>query len=140
MKEKLNCVLLIDDDEPTNFLNNMFIEETNCSRHIVIKESGQAALEYLSDNEHSEDSNEPFPELIFIDINMPSMDGWEFLEKYKKLKKANSDKIIIIMLTTSLNPDDALRAYQVPEVSGFENKPLTTEKVVGIIKKYFGNC
>ena len=83
--------------------------------------------------------NEGDIDLIFLDINMPSMDGWEFLEKYKELKKENSAQIIIIMLTTSLNPDDVLRAYQMPEISGFENKPLTTEKIDRIVKKYFGN-
>jgi len=139
MKQKLNCVLLIDDDEPTNFLNNMFIEETNCSKHIEVAQSAKDALEYLASSQQSENSNEPFPELIFLDINMPSMDGWEFLEKYKELKKENSAQIIIIMLTTSLNPDDVLRAYQMPEISGFENKPLTTEKIDRIVKKYFGN-
>ena len=137
MKQKLNCVLLIDDDEPTNFLNNMFIEETNCSKHIEVAQSAKDALEYLASSQQSENSNEPFPELIFLDINMPSMDGWEFLEKYKELKKENSAQIIIIMLTTSLNPDDVLRAYQMPEISGFENKPLTTEKIDVIVKKYF---
>jgi len=139
MEQKLNCVLLIDDDEPTNFLNNMFIEETNCSKHIEVAQSAKDALEYLASSQQSENSNEPFPELIFLDINMPSMDGWEFLEKYKELKKENSAQIIIIMLTTSLNPDDVLRAYQMPEISGFENKPLTTEKIDRIVKKYFGN-
>jgi CheY-like chemotaxis protein len=138
MKEKLNCVLLIDDDEPTNFLNNMFMEEADCSDHIEIKQGGQEALEYLAGSQQSCNNIGPHPDLIFLDINMPAMDGWEFLDKFKELKD-RSDKIIIIMLTTSLNPDDVIRAYKIPEVSGFENKPLTTEKIVGIVNKYFNN-
>jgi CheY-like chemotaxis protein len=137
MKQKLNCVLLIDDDEPTNFLSNMFIEEADCSEHIEIKEGGKEALEYLA-NSKSRDNIVPYPELIFLDINMPAMDGWEFLDRYKAVK-SEYHKPIIIMLTTSLNPDDALRAFQIPEISGFENKPLSKEKVVGIVKKYFGS-
>jgi CheY-like chemotaxis protein len=138
MKQKLNCVLLIDDDEPTNFLNNMFIEEAGCSAHIEIKQGGEEALEYLARSQQSAGNAAPHPDLIFLDINMPAMDGWEFLDKFKALKN-KSDKIIIIMLTTSLNPDDVIRAYKIPEVSGFENKPLTTEKIVGIVNKYFGS-
>jgi len=136
MKQKLNCVLLIDDDEPTNFLNNMFIEQADCAEHIKIVCGGTEALEYLSESEESENS-EPYPDLIFLDINMPAMDGWEFLDKYKKIKKENNGKTVIIMLTTSLNPDDIIKAYEIPEISGFENKPLTTEKVDVIVKKYF---
>ena len=136
MKQKLNCVLLIDDDEPTNFLNNMFIEEANCSEHIKVACGGHAALTYLNSADPTANSgNEPFPDLIFLDINMPAMDGWEFLDKYKEIKTRT--KPIIVMLTTSINPDDVLKAYTVPEVSGFENKPLTIEKVNSIVKKYF---
>jgi len=68
---------------------------------------------------------------------MPAMNGWEFLDEYRKLSDKEKAQIIIIMLTTSLNPDDVLKAYTMPEVSGFENKPLTTEKINSIIKKYF---
>ena len=139
MKQKLNCVLLIDDDEPTNFLNNMFVEEADCADHIKVACGGPEALEYLSETENAENgSSEPYPDLIFLDINMPAMNGWEFLDKYKKIKKENNGKtVIIIMLTTSLNPDDVIKAYGIPEISGFENKPLTTEKIDVIVKKYF---
>jgi CheY-like chemotaxis protein len=139
MKQKLNCVLLIDDDEPTNFLSNMFIEDANCSKHIETTQSGQEALKYLSDSLQAEDKSGPYPDLIFLDINMPAMDGWEFLDKYKNLKKEDQQKVVIIMLTTSLNPDDALKAYESPEISGFENKPITNEKLDKILKKYFAD-
>ena len=137
MKQKLNCVLLIDDDEPTNFLSAMLIEEANCSRHVKVIPTGKEALSYLASSQQSKNDSLPYPELIFLDINMPAMDGWEFLDEYKALTKEHQEKIIIIMLTTSLNPDDALRAFEIPEVSGFENKPITREKLDRILKKYF---
>jgi CheY-like chemotaxis protein len=138
MKQKLNCVLVIDDDEPTNFFTHMILEESGCTNHIKIVQSGQEALDYLVKSKGGDNPLlYPSPDLIFLDINMPAMDGWEFLDEYKKL---NADsRIIIVMLTTSLFPEDKLRAQGMPEISGFENKPLTEEKVASVIKKYFTN-
>lgn len=128
--KKLNTIMLIDDDEPTNFLSKMLIEEAHCAEHIQVADSGKMALEYLS-NGHSK------PDLIFLDINMPAMNGWEFLEKYRELDKSKQGKVVIIMLTTSLNPDDKIKAGQMPEISGFENKPLSSELIQRVLKKYF---
>lgn len=127
--KKLNTIMLIDDDEPTNFLSKMLIEEAGCAEHIQVAESGKMALDYLSNDKNS-------PDLIFLDINMPAMNGWEFLEKYRKLKKEKKG-VIIIMLTTSLNPDDKIKAGKTPEISGFENKPLNPELIDRVLKKYF---
>jgi CheY-like chemotaxis protein len=139
MKQKLNCILVIDDDEPTNFMSNMELEEADCTNHIQIADSGKKALSYLSASNPTinKDNEMPYPELIFLDINMPAMNGWEFLDKLKDLKKENEPEIVIIMLTTSINPDDKLKAEKMPLVTGFENKPLTSEIIQNVIKKYF---
>lgn len=134
MERKLNCVLVIDDDEPTNFLNQMIVESSGCAEKVKAVQSGQEALDYLTAKEKDKF---PRPELIFLDINMPAMNGWEFLEKYKKLDKEQQGKIMVVMLTTSLFPEDRVKANEMPEVSGFENKPLTEEKLDRILKKYF---
>jgi len=136
MKTALNCVLLIDDDEPTNYINKMLIEEAYCTKQVEVVQGGQAALNYLSRFASKPEPGQ-LPELIFLDINMPAMNGWEFLNKYSELKIENKKKIIIIMLTTSLNPDDEIKAYNVPEVAAFESKPLTREKLKRIVDKYF---
>ena len=139
MKQKLNCVLLIDDDEPTNFMSTMLLEEKNCAKQIKVAESGQMALNYLTNSEKVPPDTETFPcpDIIFLDINMPAMDGWEFLDNYRKLEKRQHGKVIIIMLTTSLNPDDKIRAQRIPEISGFENKPLTPEMIDRVLNKFF---
>ena len=81
MKPKLNGVMIIDDDEPTNFFNQMIVENSGCTDHIMVAQSGQEALDYLSNGALAEEnSNSPLPSLIFLDINMPAMNGWEFLE------------------------------------------------------------
>jgi len=140
MKTKLNCILLIDDDEPTNFLSSIIIEEANCTEHIQIAQSGQAALDYLTKCVANENGcSYPCPDLIFLDINMPAMNGWEFLEQYSKLENKHKGNVIMVMLTTSLNPDDKSKADEIPDVSGFENKPLTAEKLDAILKKHFAD-
>ena len=135
MKPKLNSVLLIDDDEPTNFYTQLIVEESGCADHIKVAQGGREALEYLSNSSQANDY--PCPDLIFLDINMPAMDGWEFLDHYKKMNKDRHGKVIVVMLTTSLNPDDKQKASEMPEISGFESKPLTEEKLDRILREHF---
>jgi CheY-like chemotaxis protein len=140
MKSKLNSVLLIDDDEPTNFYTQLIIEESGCADHVQVAQGGREALNYLSKTDQQcGESGFPCPDLIFLDINMPAMDGWEFLDEYKKLQKERQGRIIVVMLTTSLNPDDRAKANDMPEIAGFESKPLTEEKLNKILKEHFAN-
>ena len=139
---KLNCVLVIDDDEPTNFFNQMIVEQANCTETVKVAQSGEEALEYLSTSvklscQHREF---PCPDLIFLDINMPAMDGWEFLERYKELEKQRKNQVIVVMLTTSLFQEDMLKAQGMPEITAFENKPLTPEKLENILRRHFSNA
>lgn len=139
MKQKLNCILLIDDDEPTNFLSRMLIEDAACTHHIQVAQSGEFALSFLKDQDSHVNSGQVnyVPDLIFLDINMPAMNGWEFLDKYSELKPSWMDKVITIMLTTSYNPDDRKKAEEHSVISRFETKPLTSEKLDKILKDFF---
>lgn len=138
MKEKLNCLMVIDDDAPTNFMNTMIIEEANCTRHLEILDSGIKALNYLQMSgkmENQQNSKVP-PDIIFLDLNMPRMNGWEFLDEYKKIMNNFCKKPIIVLLTTSINPHDKKRAEFISEVAGFENKPLTAEMIQRIVETH----
>ena len=137
MKNKLNCILLVDDDEPTNFLNKMILEDVDCAQSIEVADSGVSALDYLKNAANGNGNASNSPDLIFLDINMPAMNGWEFLEQYSQLEKQHKANVVIVMLTTSLNPDDRAKASKISDVSGFETKPLTPEKLEAILKKYF---
>ncbi|MDO6430155.1 response regulator [Flavitalea sp. BT771] len=138
MQHKLNCILLIDDDEPTNFLNRITLEQADCAHTVQTVQSGQEALDFLMhQGKYEQAPHCPHPELIFLDINMPAMDGWEFLEKYRQLPPAQKASIVMIMLTTSLNPDDQLRAGTIPEIDGFEHKPLRIDRLMEVLKNYF---
>ena len=77
------------------------------------------------------------PDLIFVDINMPRMNGWEFLEEYNKLADQFKSQAIVVMLTTSGNPDDKAKAKLSKVISDFITKPLTKEILEGIVKQYF---
>lgn len=136
MKEKLNCILLIDDDEPTNFINELVIKKAACTQKIVVKQGAREALEYLMSKE---DGEHPRPDLIFLDINMPAMNGWDFLEEYRKLDELQKGKIVIVMLTTSLNPDDEEKARKIKEINDFKSKPLTKEILQEILLRYYAD-
>lgn len=136
MRKKINCILLIDDDKSTNFLHKIIIEETGVSEKVEAVQSGQEALDYL---ERKKEGLYPRPDLIFLDINMPGMNGWEFLEEYEKLDDNIKGEIMIMMLTTSINPDDEEKAKNTKFINEFLNKPLTTEALEKIIDDHFQN-
>jgi CheY-like chemotaxis protein len=139
MGYKLSCILLVDDDAPTNFLNEEIIREVECVDHVQIAETGQEALDYLANRGQYivNGDSYPQPDLIFLDINMPGMDGWEFLQEYGKLSPGQRGKMIVVMLTTSLNPDDEVKAKTTNGISGFITKPLTKEMVQDILERHF---
>ncbi len=140
MNKKLNCVLLVDDDLATNFLNNLILEEAAIAERIETVLNGNEAIQFLTNTgKHTKDNDNgyPRPALIFLDINMPVMDGWEFLEAYHNLSAKQKGEIIIVMLSASLNPDDKQRTEGLEGVSGFKNKPLSLEMIQEVIANYF---
>jgi CheY-like chemotaxis protein len=131
MKKKLNCILFVDDNPADNYYHQLIIKKMNIANIIEVAENGLKALEFLKNK-----LDLP-PELIFLDINMPKMNGWEFLEEYKSLESEKKANIVILLLTTSTNPDDINRAKQIEEVTGFQTKPLTEEIMDEILNEYF---
>ncbi|MGM0408806.1 MAG: response regulator [Bacteroidota bacterium] len=134
MKNKLNCIMLVDDNPDDNFFHEREIKKNNLATIVITKNTAMSALEYLRSKK---DEINLQPDLILLDINMPGMNGWEFLREYNKLAKELQSKVVIIMLTTSENSDDILRAKSENFVSGFITKPMTKELMTNIIKQHF---
>lgn len=117
-------VLLIDDNDIDNYISTHVIESTNLAKKITAKNSAMDALAYLKSIEQA---GYKFPDIIFLDIRMPKMDGFDFLEKFNEFPESMIKACNVIMLTSSLHPDDKVRASQNPNVKKFLNKPLTSE-------------
>ena len=116
--------MLIDDDDIFNLLNGKVIENSGMGSEISIFTSGQAALDDLLKNL---DTPSLLPDMLFVDIRMPGMDGFEFLEAFHQLPGTAWQHIHIFMLTSSLDERDQEKARRYPQVMGFFSKPLSQE-------------
>ena len=128
---KFKRILLVDDDHITNFLNENLLREMNIAGDISIANDGQEALDFIKNNclPGSPPAN-LCCDLILLDLNMPVMDGFEFLEKFGELKV--SCPVSIVLLTTSSNERDLQRAKNF-NIVGYINKPLTEAKIMGAV-------
>jgi len=129
--KKLNKVLLVDDDPASNFLSKMTIVENDQTTLVDEVKNGREALEYLL-------SADACPELILLDLNMPVIDGMEFLEIYKGYVKCK-DYSKIVILTSSKRTNDKTQALNSGLVSDFIEKPLTEDAFRILVEKHFSN-
>lgn len=134
MRKRLHCIMLIDDDHATNFYHKIILREGEWAEKIVEVQNGEEAITYLK---APFGNDNPRPNLIFLDINMPRMNGWEFLEEYKKLSPDQQAENIVVMLSTSGNPDDFQRAEDSPVVKEYRSKPLTEEMLQELLESYW---
>ena len=123
--------MLIDDNPDDNFFHEREIKKYDAESIVITKNRGLDALEYLKLK-----TGDPHPDIVFLDINMPGMSGWEFLQEYSQLDKELQSKAIIVMLTTSRNPDDEAKAHEWNFVAEYIAKPLTKEIMNTMSKKY----
>ena len=123
--------MLIDDDPITNMINTKIIK-MNFSVEVNDYANAQLALDQIKDI--SENSPNKLPDVIFLDINMPIMDGWEFLVEFQKLPLNVLENCKIFMLTSSIDVEDIEKAKTYRVVNDFVSKPLTLEKLRNLIQ------
>lgn len=124
MKNRIETLLLVDDDSSSSFLNKVIISDINIAKNIINLNNGLDVINYLNDAKNKT------PDAIILDLNMPVMDGWEVLEYIENQDVKAFGKCKIIVLTASLNPDDLERSKDYSCLSGFLNKPLNTDLLV----------
>lgn len=129
----INEVLLIDDDQISNFLSSSLLKRNGLAKNISICLDGKEAMNLLQNRAQAK---EHLPDLILLDINMPDMNGFEFLKTFRELSTC-PDQPIIAILTTSQNHQDIEMLKDFPEVEVFLNKPLYEEDLQFLISEYF---
>jgi CheY-like chemotaxis protein len=128
MKSKIN-LLVIDDDEINIFIIKKIVGKTGFDVNTVAKGNGQLAIDYINS---VVGNNEMFPDIILIDINMPILNGWDFIEAYEKL--SIDQKVDVYMLSSSVYENDIERAKSYKSVKGFISKPLSIERLSELLK------
>jgi CheY-like chemotaxis protein len=125
---KYNYVMLLDDNELDNFINQKTMEAIHFSRKIYVNSSSKSALEFLLNiNNTYDDTINIFPEVIFIDINMPMIDGFQFIDNLKNSFPEKFTSLKIVVLTSSVSHDDKDKALKISQDIVFLNKPLSQE-------------
>lgn len=136
MTIQVKSIMLVDDNEIDLFIAAKAISNSGFKGKIATYTSGAAALKELVEGSNSPDG---IPELIFLDIQMPDMNGFEFLEEFKRLDAAIRNNIRVVMLTSSADSNDMKRAIEEPAVKKFMNKPLTSVQVIETLVQIQGH-
>ncbi|WP_242926901.1 response regulator [Pontibacter vulgaris] len=130
---KLNHILIIDDDEINNVFSQIVLEDANAGNLISVCQSAQEALDLLQN--FSNNKAAPFPDLILLDINMPDLDGFDFLHCYHNLGYHNVYNTAISMFSSSDEEDHKERISQYDSVIGFIKKPLSRTNLQTILTR-----
>ncbi|EJL67025.1 response regulator [Flavobacterium sp. CF136] len=118
-------ILCIDDDPITLMLSRKVIEKSSFSDEIITAQNGEEALLYFNTLKYSKAKIVKKPQLIFLDLNMPVMGGWEFLDYFTSPAYDEFNSVNVIVLSSTINPEDLLKAKKYPIIKDFLSKPIT---------------
>lgn len=124
----VNTACIIDDDNIYVSLIKKIIQSKNLCSELLIFNNGQQSMNYFKENINKD----KIPEIILLDLNMPVMDGWEFLEKFSKIKDNLQKEIKLYVVSSSINPSDVNRAKSSPAVQDYLIKPVHIKNLESI--------
>ena len=125
----LNLIMCIDDDHITQMLIKKVVLKASFSKEIINAQNGEEALDILNriNNNNNNQLTSIKPQLIFLDLNMPVMGGWEFLDLFNTSNYFSLNNIKVIVLTSTIDPMDIEKSKKYPNVIDFQSKPITIE-------------
>ena len=129
---KHNNIAVIDDDEIYVFLTKRLIEKTHLFEKVLVFKNGLEGLNFIKENVNNAAS---LPELILLDLSMPVMNGWQFLDEFMKLYPKNESNIKIYISTSSISPNDVERAKHISVVSNYIVKPISKELFIKMLEE-----
>jgi len=142
----INKVFCIDDDQITLVLCDMVIKKSGFAKEVITAKNGKEGLVWFSAyfSKNNTEPKQELPQVIFLDLNMPVMNGWDFLEDYLMKYAERVPETKVVILSSTVNPEDFLRANRYDIVIDFINKPLTPEGLDELreheqLAKYFNN-
>jgi CheY-like chemotaxis protein len=132
---KSAVICVIDDDNVYQYTITKTLKALNLAKKILVFSDGEQAIQFLVDNiaEAAE-----IPDVIFLDVNMPIMDGWQFLEQYVHIKPRLGKEITIYMVSSSVDPVDLERAKKIKEISDYVIKPVAPDRVQELVTALYG--
>ncbi|WP_298484252.1 response regulator [uncultured Maribacter sp.] len=125
-------VCIIDDDEIYQYTMSLNLKSLDSIGEIIVFNDGLEANNFMLDNLNNQ---EELPDIIFLDINMPVMDGFQFMEEYEKIKSKLTKNIIIYMISSSVDPVDIEKATQINDISDYLTKPIRQQQLIDILEK-----
>ncbi len=133
-----NSVLLIEDDPVTVIVCDRITKSTGFSKSFNYVENGLEGINYIK--RMADEENAGLPDVIFLDLNMPVMDGWEFLDRFKEIEHLFPYQPAVYILSSSVDAEDQHRALAYPIVKNFLSKPLNKTYLEKIVTEYSVSC
>ncbi len=128
--KKINTFCIVDDDDLYQFTTTHLLKKSELVNKIIVFSNGLSAINFLKEEIGNEEN---IPDVVFLDINMPVMDGWEFLEEYLLIKPMIPKTVVIYMVSSSVDEKDVIKAKSISELSGYLVKPISSDHIMDVI-------
>ena len=129
-------ICIIDDDLIYQYTISKMIKLIDLAKNVIVFSDGEKALEFLIENFDCDDN---LPDIILLDINMPIMDGFQFMDEYVKIKPRVGKKIQIYMVSSSVDPNDIERAKRISDISDYIIKPINPDELIALVESFQKN-